>query len=607
MGRWRVYRRVCAGLAAVLGLGCLTASDRPLVVRKPVMYAYATTSEVVVMRGTVVVSRVPAKRILRYFGVFWTRDNRYVTAIEDSDTNPDDASQRRLIAIDAIAGTSRRLPCPYCLSQAPIGGSLVLANQEREEDLGGTANSILRFDLAATQPPVHLPTNLPNLEHGAFLGGASQEALLFGENIGAHEEDYFLVNAQGRGRQVGKRLYDGRIDNTGKSYLRGVRSASVLQLASGAVSYAIPAEAARQDGGCGGLGEIFVANPNQELFNVDTSAFIPPANTHGFDSTFMVNDLWWAGDGQLHATVLSGVCDNTPSFTTPPTEWRLANGKWSRVSAERVLSAKQLDASTKAIVAYDDKTYGAGPLYLDEEGLRTKIADKVIQVAAPTAPTDQTAMASPSDMCPLSLGHCVGTRMADIDGDSKPDNIGVTATQTDSYPSGRIAIHVVFGSGKRLDQTTVTDTLVSQGGFLGAADVNGDGRGDLFVVTGQGAHSYTITVFQYVQGQLQPVSGDYGGSLGIDSSLASDSGFSCETGSDGVVRLVTWGVGLYSDTTPPTYQGDEDVYESKDGALRKVSGHKVVYLADQTGGYPSPPKAVNDRVGAHCVGLSRFP
>jgi hypothetical protein len=596
----RSFRWLRIGTVAWLCLTSASAS-RPLAVEASPVFAYLTDSQLVVMRGTEPIAHAAIPNKTKTVNATWTLDGRYVAAIKADPGAPDDASAGLLLVVDAATGSVRQMPCPSCQSAAPAGRSLLLVSQSVPQ-VGDPFRSMLRFDLSTTRPPVQVPSRLTSLDEAAFLAGSSEVALLLG--VRNNDDDFFLVRPDGTASQVGTKYFNVMIDTAGTYYGRGIRAAASLQTAETTL-FAIASTYTRQDGQCGGIGDVYIAKAGQQLFDINVSQFVPPVNSQGSDRLFVPRDLWWDNAGELHAVMAAGVCGHGGGFTTPPTEWRLVQGHWNQISPEPVLSVRQLTEDTRVVIGFDRRNH-SDPLYLYAKGKRTKLAERVRAILAPPLPTRPSPAA---DLCPLAAGRCAGEHSGDIDGDSRADRIGLTTVQYGASPIGptTLTAHVLFGDGRHLDQNIVPSVDPQSTAWLGITDANGDGRGDLFIVTNQGAHGTTVAVFEYRDGRLQPLRGDFNGVLAILKPTGNVGGFACRRTAEGVAQIVNYYVELNLTADSPRYEAFETAYESQNGVMRQRWQRSVTYPAKPRGGSFAPPDAVIARAGAHCPGLDVFP
>jgi hypothetical protein len=130
---------------------------------------------------------------------------------------------------------------------------------------------------------------------------------------------------------------------------------------------------------------------------------------------------------------------------------------------------------------------------------------------------------------PSSLGakKYLGERVGDIDGDHLLDTLVLYQCSAASEADERKLI-VDVGLGGGTFEQVLTDKS-DLAGWIGLADVNGDGRDDVLAVSSGGAHDEVVVPLQYVGGRLDPVRGDFDrDGLTIDAALSSVAGFTCK-------------------------------------------------------------------------------
>jgi len=123
--------------------------------------------------------------------------------------------------------------------------------------------------------------------------------------------------------------------------------------------------------------------------------------------------------------------------------------------------------------------------------------------ATPTATTPVEADATPPPPTPAATPACGSAAIlpgagepgsVNVDGDGIPDRIATYTNTSGSYLQvvldGRTAVSV------RLSQTDATADAVRVGA-IGGYDVDGDGRDEIFAVTGHGAYTTWIDVFEF--------------------------------------------------------------------------------------------------------------
>ncbi|MDT3445881.1 MULTISPECIES: hypothetical protein [unclassified Pseudofrankia] len=217
-------------------------------------------------------------------------------------------------------------------------------------------------------------------------------------------------------------------------------------------------------------------------------------------------------------------------------------------------------------------------------------------------------VARPADPCPAAAGKCLGVRSGDVDGDGRADQVGLTFREptVGSPPSNlhsTLGVHAVLAStGQRHDVTA--DAVSIDVRWLGLSDVDGDGRVEVFVVVGGGAHSQTASPFEFRDATMRPSVGDLR-EVALDGAIISSAGITCRT-VGGVAQVTQWGAHL---TTPPdeapVYRGTETTYIADAGHVpRAGTARQVSYTGTlRADGGPQEPREFATLAGAHCPGL----
>jgi hypothetical protein len=396
------------GLSAVLCVAMLSASAQ-IQTRSPFVYAYTTNDHLIVMRDATVVSNRPYKPASKYVQPTWTVDHRYLAVVEDvAEGDPPDGELRHITVIDSADGSTHELPCRWCKSLAAIGGSLVLADQETLHAGEGDTSleTVLRVDVASADPPVQLTTKLPTLRYGQFLAGGDGRAFFFGYEQDGQQEDYYVMGPDGRSTLIARRRLSTRTDETGKRYLRGIGAIAPIMIAGADPVFAVPGHFERQGNQCGSSSELYVLGHGAEPVRIDISRFTP-ASSGGRDTATTVGDAWWGVDHKLHAIVLAGICDNTDSYTTPPSEWRLIDGSWQKASPDYVYHVAELSPDSRLVIRGAKATTGKGLFLMTAEHeilIDRKALDVYMPPAGSTLPSRSSLdLCSPSDNeCPTS-------------------------------------------------------------------------------------------------------------------------------------------------------------------------------------------------------------
>ena len=215
---------------------------------------------------------------------------------------------------------------------------------------------------------------------------------------------------------------------------------------------------------------------------------------------------------------------------------------------------------------------------------------KAPSTTAPRATTSTIAPVRLRDACPT---RCIGRSDADVDGDGRVDHIGFMETKTApaTYPAqGEVKVRVVLATGA-VSEFTDNDYLFGQ--WLGAADVNGDGKAEIFYMNSPGAHSFSGRVLRWDGTKLVLVRDEHGLPFEwfIDSALFYDGGFRC-TGTTMVFTVYQY-QGAGDGKTGP-WSGSETTYSWRGGNVVKTSTRQLT---------AEGRKVPDEAYGAHCPGL----
>ena len=134
----------------------------------------------------------------------------------------------------------------------------------------------------------------------------------------------------------------------------------------------------------------------------------------------------------------------------------------------------------------------------------------------PSATAAPTASPTPS----ATPARAIPAQDRDVDGDGRPDLIRATAT--------RLSVEL-SGSGRTVTAPVHADSPRSPA-VLGTADVDRDGRAEVFLETAEGASTQFATPYRFDGTALRELQLDDGPArLGIGGSVTHGDGFSCGT------------------------------------------------------------------------------
>jgi hypothetical protein len=193
--------------------------------------------------------------------------------------------------------------------------------------------------------------------------------------------------------------------------------------------------------------------------------------------------------------------------------------------------------------------------------------------------TSTTTVPAPVDACPQ---NCLGRATADVDGDGRPDQIGLMQTQQAPANSEaiKLLVRVVFANGTTADYP---DDGTLYGKLVGAADVNHDGRAEIFITDSAGAHSVNGKILRWNGTALAAVAGPDGKPFvtDVDSEATNyhDASWACEGN-----QFVTYDGGLSDKYTLTT-------------TTYAWNGNELAQVSQKTTTYPgtdafNPPSAI---------------
>lgn len=605
--------RLLAALALVASVAPVAASNVHVI--ESSTFAYATTTELVVVRGVRELVREKISFSKSYGGIVWTQDGRYATILTNDKPGVELRSEKRtLVVIDSISGTTRRLPCPLCVGLAAIGTDQILASQLTKE-YSTHGFGLLRFALSRSGPAVELATAVRGDVKGETNGNITEAFILAGTPGGALvgafaekcENRFVILRSDGSFDRIGKRKVPGYGRGTSCSYGDGPAASRLTSTGLPVFAVALKVNSVQND--CAVRDEVLLLSlDGQAALNTDLSALDPPGYRPGIDTQVLVSDLWWDRSGRLHAVISAGVCDGTDSMTTLPTEWVLNETKWVQVSGEGIVAKRELNDNVDLVIALRDKSELDGTLFSVYRSGRHKIADGVVALETPQShlQKDQKLGAELlpvtfDEICPRKI--CLGVREGDIDADGKVDKIGLVLDKSSRYDS--LELYGQLGSGQFVSGVVDTGTG-SDWGWLGISDIDGDGRGDIVVDIGG------VIPIKIVNGKFKAIEDYQKGEFLLHAENPDREfnrfefgGFTCEF-VDGHMRVTRFRLTVY-DESSNVLTGVEEVFEAgSDGVMNRVSVRQLKYDVEPFVGAPNLPAEFREKAGAHCSGLSRF-
>jgi len=184
---------------------------------------------------------------------------------------------------------------------------------------------------------------------------------------------------------------------------------------------------------------------------------------------------------------------------------------------------------------------------------------------------DTDALAPDGAVCPTRLA-------ADLDGDGRPDTVVLWSAKTDRLFDGTLQALVLFASGARRTTAISFAPVVNFPLFpTAAADVNGDGRDELFVQVDHGASTATwvLVVWDGMDFVLASRDGHVA-SFPINGSVTHGGGLECRRTSQGRYVLTKLGIGSVGLVGPgplsyDTFNWDEEDLAISNGVLTTVA------------------------------------
>ncbi|MFJ8967027.1 FG-GAP repeat domain-containing protein [Lentzea sp. NPDC102401] len=578
-------RLIVAVLLLAIGV-CSAGEPQPV---SGAVYSYVTSNEVVVMRGAKAIVRWSRPQNGKLSRVVWTADGRRA-AFLTGDKN------RELIVVDVFEGRVRTLKCLRCTTLAAMSGSRVLVAERSESWTDDSYfGGLLRFDLARDEPPVQLPDMLPGLRYVALFSGAD-ETLLMG--VDGNTEAYYRVRVDGKSERLGS-WNNRRTGRDGKTFHRGLREAVQTGDVEGRTIHAIIG-AFGKAGECESAGEVFVAVPDRNaLVGTDFTAAEPKDTSVA--ASVNVLSTWWDKENRLHSAVHAKTCDGDRSMLDSTGEWLLDRGRWTQVSHELLFSVRLLTDGASAVATLRDSGSADAVLELRHGDRRVHVADGVEAVDAPAAfgrGDVADDLCAPSDaVCLAQVGGTmvIGTARADLDGDGAADEVSVSQ----SWPSaGTLTLTADVDLGDKTVRTILPQQMTAVQ-WLGAADITGDGRAELFVPFSNGAHTTIIQMYEYADGSFHLIDGDLK-EVAIGQAIYESSGFTCmDAGIRVSLAYADWSA---TDLRPAGFVLHETTYvPDQSGVLRKADVHTTKITDAEM------PASLQEQAGAHCPGMARFP
>ena len=358
-------------------------------------FAYITERELVLMRGTKALARVP--RVFEESDpaqnkVVWADDGRHVALLKDVALLHEPPSAEELMTVDAQTGSVRHIPCPRCYDLTPVGSDSILAATNASDN--SAKLKFLDFNLDSGSPGVPVNLNLPAGGQfvRSFLASTRKYVLTSqGTYVGAGYEQ------QLEWTKIGGKTQANLGDFDSNDYMHAAVAENANDTSSSIAVAFVP-----DPGVCIAEAPIVVFGSDGSMYDTDMSEAEPRGYTPGVNEGLEVNDLWWGSDGHFHATIASWTCDNSKRaendkqvLASPSSPWRLDGRTWVKEGTGPATMMRQLDNNIRVALTIPGcigpKVHpnpiihcNTGKLYRYQGRKRTIIASKVISISAPS-------------------------------------------------------------------------------------------------------------------------------------------------------------------------------------------------------------------------------
>jgi hypothetical protein len=325
------------------------------------VYAYATKSDLRVMRGPTELARVPTAEAV--FAAEWAPDgSRFVAA-----------TSTQLISVDAKSGAVKKAAC-QCSTVALAAGK-VFSGEQGERDV------------AVRDPSTLEQVDTVRLDHGLeSLHGAGDRVVTFQiVATGARNQTDVVVldPATGSRTKVGDAITAADFAYTPRGWGGGPTFAYVTTGSTGALS---------------GVASVRWFDPTGtgQQVEIDDRPLrdrTPDVPEQQWNSG--TDHLWWAADGTLHATAWTWKC--TPSSDplqpdtcedqVPHTQWKFDGAKWTMVDERELESVRDIGGGARLEHQLrPDGGVAGSRLTLVDKGKGTDLAPDVVRVWTPPQP-----------------------------------------------------------------------------------------------------------------------------------------------------------------------------------------------------------------------------
>ncbi|SDH49996.1 hypothetical protein SAMN05216553_1256 [Lentzea fradiae] len=442
--------------------------DGPAVDLSKPAYAYTTLTELVVMRGDEVLTKVTRpfdKSDPLNNQVVWSNDGQWVAFLAAVGLLGEDPDEEKLVGIDVRTGQRSEFPCPRCDWIAAVGEDGVLAS---------TGSELRRIALG--EPGSGTEVDGPR-EDGVriFLAGTRHLAL--------------TAEQVSTGRSTGERLK--LVSPEGKLHFEvGTFDSNSYMPAAGisgpTTADTLFAVAVRNNPGlCQADFPVHLVNAEGLIADTEWGDAAPPGFVPNEAQGIEVNDLWWDDSRTLHATIVSWTCDDTKQdhvskkvLHSGSRLWKLDGRRWVLEDDSPATVVRPLGGNGRVVLSIPDcvgemsvpdrQTYcNLGTVQVVRDGQRTEVATGALQIYAPPAtsgePVRKTGEPQPLRSAPVPelCGHEAGT-LQDGKLPGIPEHDGFVQLATSQNGAGDLVASAdVTGDGKA---ETAAVFQCSQGG-----------------------------------------------------------------------------------------------------------------------------------------------
>lgn len=405
--RWRRGFAIGSALVAVAAVSTFS-----MVPRSGLLWGYVTDSELVLMQGTLELSRVP-----NYFSdidgdppVAWSRSGRHVAFISDTEIRGEPPEEVAVVVVDVMLATQESYSCPGCDQLIAFGDSDFLASDGRTSwVVDPDAGTVEKYSetLAWGDPKAGTPQN-----GSISLLGSTQTAVISRRIIGDAVDILSSPLDRSRTTTVFSDRYNGYTrfvagygDGGGSGQTRGWYAVTYRKH---------PAECLQESPVV-----IFDEGAGKGSLVVDAGQIQPSGFRFGASAGFDVEDLWAAPGGGLWALISTWSCGLDPGAparldVAVSRLARLSHGAWSWSNVPsrpgRMTQYRPLDDRTSVALTPQECLNSndpsprytrctGGELVLDGD-TRRSVDRNVIQVFGPWMPVRQ---ARPAEVLSASV------------------------------------------------------------------------------------------------------------------------------------------------------------------------------------------------------------